>query len=87
MAKAEQSTTDLTSNTSIDEKEQQSQPIRTGVLVSSIGIGIFMSALDESVITVGIPKIATFFGTDKLHVQWTVLVYLLVIVALTVHWT
>ncbi len=83
MAKAEQSTTDLTSNTSINEKEQQSQPIRTGVLVTSIGIGIFMSALDESIITVGIPKIATFFGTDKLHVQWTVLVYLLVIVALT----
>ncbi len=83
MAKAEQSTTDLTSNTSIDEKEQQSQPIRTGVLVTSIGIGIFMSALDESIITVGIPKITTFFGTDKLHVQWTVLVYLLVIVALT----
>jgi len=42
-----------------------------------------MSALDESIMTVGIPKIAVFFGTDKLHVQWTVLVYLLVIVALT----
>ncbi len=83
MAKAEQSTSDLSTNSSIDEKDKQSQPVRTGVLVSSIGIGIFMSALDESIMTVGIPKIAVFFGTDKLHVQWTVLVYLLVIVALT----
>ncbi|NPE07832.1 MAG: MFS transporter [Asgard group archaeon] len=83
MAKAEDNTTNLTYNSSIDEKDKQSQPVRTGVLVSSIGIGIFMSALDESVMTVGIPKIAVFFGTDKLHVQWTVLVYLLVIVALT----
>ncbi|MCG3252842.1 MAG: MFS transporter [Candidatus Heimdallarchaeota archaeon] len=83
MAKAEQSTSDLSTNSSIDEKDKQNQPIRTGVLVSSIGIGIFMSALDESIMTVGIPKIAVFFGTDKLHVQWTVLVYLLVIVALT----
>ncbi|MHA1122694.1 MAG: MFS transporter, partial [Candidatus Heimdallarchaeota archaeon] len=83
MAKAEQITSDLSTNSSIDEKDKQNQPVRTGVLVSSIGIGIFMSALDESIMTVGIPKIAVFFGTDKLHVQWTVLVYLLVIVALT----
>jgi len=83
LARAEDNTTDLSSNSSIVEKDQQSQPIRTGVLVSSVGIGMFMSALDESIITVGLPKIAETFGVDKLRVQWTVLVYLLVIVALT----
>jgi len=85
LAKAEQNTNNESTNskTSIEKKEQQSQPIRTGVLVSSVGIGMFMSALDESVIIVGIPKIAETFGVDKLRVQWTVLVYLLVIVALT----
>ncbi len=85
MAKAEQNANDVSTNfkSSIDEKDQQSQPIRTGVLVSSVGIGMFMSALDESIITVGLPKIAETFGVDKLRVQWTVLVYLLVIVALT----
>ncbi|MBK5112950.1 MAG: MFS transporter [Candidatus Heimdallarchaeota archaeon] len=84
MARAEQSPNGVSSNSkSADNNDKQIQPVRLGVLVSSIGIGIFMSALDESIITVGIPKITIHFGTDKLHVQWVVLVYLLVIVALT----
>lgn len=83
MARAEDNTTDLSSHSSVADKEQQTQSMRTGVLVSAVGIGMFMSALDESIITVGIPKIASAFSVDKIHVQWAVLIYLLVIVGLT----
>ncbi|MGC9780116.1 MAG: MFS transporter [Candidatus Heimdallarchaeota archaeon] len=64
-------------------KDQEDQPVRMGILVTAIGIGMFMSALDESIITIGIPTIADAFEVVKLRAQWAVLVYLLIIVGLT----
>lgn len=55
--------------------------------MSAIGIGMFMSALDESIINVSLPTIGEYFSDnqlpDQLRVQWIVLAYLLVIVGLT----
>ena len=56
--------------------------VKTGILVSATGIGMFMGALDESIINVSIVSMAEFFETTQQHVQWIVLVYLLVIVGL-----
>jgi len=69
----------INSNGKISEKPQ----LRTSILVSAIGIGMFMSALDESIINVSLPTIGGYFNVDQLRVQWIVLVYLLVIVGLT----
>ncbi|MHA1243920.1 MAG: MFS transporter, partial [Candidatus Heimdallarchaeota archaeon] len=66
-----------------DDSATKKDVVRTGVLVSATGIGMFMSALDESIINVSIVSMAEYFDTDQTHVQWIVLVYLLVIVGLS----
>ena len=66
-----------------DDSATKKEVVRTGVLVSATGIGMFMSALDESIINVSIVSMAEYFDTDQTHVQWIVLVYLLVIVGLS----
>ncbi|HUU87598.1 MAG TPA: MFS transporter, partial [Candidatus Glassbacteria bacterium] len=66
-----------------DDSITKKDVVKTGVLVSATGIGMFMSALDESIINVSIVSMAEYFETDQTHVQWIVLVYLLVIVGLS----
>lgn len=66
-----------------DNSVTKKDVVKTGVLVSATGIGMFMSALDESIINVSIVSMAEYFKTDQTHVQWIVLVYLLVIVGLS----
>ena len=72
---------DVLAAASMEDLEEPS--IRTGILVSSVGIGMFMGALDESIINVSLPTISSFFEVDQVRVQWIILVYLLVIVGLT----
>ena len=80
----EHTTDDTTATTTRkDSVEAKKDFVRTGVLVSAVGIGMFMSALDESIINVSIVSMAESFKTDQTHVQWIVLVYLLVIVGLS----
>ena len=63
--------------TTIEEREvSKKKSVRTGVLVSAVGIGMFMSALDESIINVSMVNIAEDFKTDQTHIQWIILVYL-----------
>lgn len=59
------------------------KPIKTSILVSATGIGMFMAALDESIITVSLPVMSESFGVDQLRSQWVVLIYLLTIVGFT----
>jgi len=62
--------------------EEQSR-LKTTLLLVSVGIGMFMGALDESIINVSLPTIGNYFGVDQIYVQWIVLVYLLIVVGLT----
>jgi EmrB/QacA subfamily drug resistance transporter len=48
----------------------------------AIGIGTFMSALDSSVVNTILPVIRTFFNSNVAMVEWTVVVYLLVVSSL-----
>ncbi|MHA1125355.1 MAG: MFS transporter [Candidatus Heimdallarchaeota archaeon] len=79
-----QNNNDTTAPTASEDQEStKTDFVKTGVLVSATGIGMFMSALDESIINVSIVSMADYFHTDQTHVQWIVLVYLLVIVGLS----
>ena len=75
------SAADILSSSS--KQDFASPDLKTGILVSAIGIGMFMGALDESIINVSLPTISNYFMVDQLRVQWIVLSYLLVIVGLT----
>ncbi|MBN1330701.1 MAG: MFS transporter [Candidatus Heimdallarchaeota archaeon] len=68
---------------SIDSRVDKRKKINLFLLISSIGLGIFMAALDESIINVSIAQIKVDLNEDPLRIQWIVLVYLLVIVALS----
>jgi len=48
----------------------------------AVGIGTFMSALDGSVVNTILPVIRTYFSSDVAGVEWTVVVYLLVVSSL-----
>ncbi|HUT81101.1 MAG TPA: MFS transporter [Candidatus Bathyarchaeia archaeon] len=68
---------------SLDSRVDKSKKRNLFLLISSVGLGIFMAALDESIINVSIAQIKLDLNEDPLRVQWIVLVYLLVIVALS----
>ncbi len=48
----------------------------------AVGIGTFMSALDGSVVNTILPVIRTYFSSDVAGVEWTVVIYLLVVSSL-----
>jgi EmrB/QacA subfamily drug resistance transporter len=48
-----------------------------------IGLGVFMSTLDSSIVNISLPTLVEELDTDFATVQWIVLSYLLVITALT----
>jgi EmrB/QacA subfamily drug resistance transporter len=50
---------------------------RTAV-VAALGVGIFLAALDISIVNAVLPVVATEFGADLATIQWVATVYLLV---------
>ncbi|MHA1210949.1 MAG: DHA2 family efflux MFS transporter permease subunit [Candidatus Heimdallarchaeota archaeon] len=62
---------------------KEASPVNLFLLITSVGLGVFMAALDESIINVSLPTIKEDLGVDSLRIQWVVLVYLLVIVAVS----
>src|SRR5512136_598161 len=48
----------------------------------AVGIGTFMSALDSSVVNMILPIIRQHFQSDVAMVEWTVVIYLLVVSSL-----
>ncbi|MFW9930429.1 MAG: MFS transporter [Candidatus Thorarchaeota archaeon] len=58
------------------------QEVSIATLVSATGIGIFMGALDDSVVNISLPTIEKFFSINDLTVQWIFLIYNLIIIAL-----
>ena len=55
---------------------------RKWLVFTAVGIGSFMSALDSSVVNTILPVIRTYFNSDVAAVEWTVVVYLLVVSSL-----
>src|SRR5512144_2894503 len=49
------------------------------MVLLSVGIGTFMSALDSSVVNTILPVIRAQFGSDLAGVEWVIVVYLLVV--------
>lgn len=58
--------------------------VKVGILVSAIGIGVFMSTLDATIVVIVLEKIKSFYGVTSNRVQWVILAYLLVMMAFTV---
>lgn len=48
-----------------------------------VGLGVFMSTLDSSIVNISLPTLVEELDTDFATIQWVVLSYLLVITALT----
>jgi len=59
-------------------------PIKIRTLISAVGIGVFMSSLDASIVVVLIQDIQDTYGVSPSEVQWVILSYLLVMMAFTV---
>lgn len=49
------------------------------LVLLTVGVGTFMSALDGSVVNAILPVIQKYFGTDVATVEWVVTIYLLVV--------
>lgn len=52
---------------------------RTGLMLFTVAVGTFMSALDASVVNVSMPKIMGYFGVSLGTVQWVVTAYLIIV--------
>ena len=62
--------------------ETISQTRRKWWVLLAVGIGTFMSALDSSVVNMILPIIRQHFHSDVAMVEWTVVIYLLVVSSL-----
>src|SRR5438128_10862638 len=51
---------------------------RRAVVVAALGVGIYLAALDISIVNAILPVVADAFGTDLTAIQWVATVYLLV---------
>ena len=51
----------------------------TGLMLLSLAMGTFMSALDSSVVNIASPVIKSYFNTTLGTVEWVIAIYLLVV--------
>jgi EmrB/QacA subfamily drug resistance transporter len=63
-------------------EEKLNVDVRVITLVSATGVGVFMGALDASIVNISLKTIRDWFGVDQSQVQWIVLAYLLTIIAI-----
>lgn len=52
---------------------------KTGLMLFSVALGTFMSALDASVVNIAAPVIRDYFGVSLGTVQWVITAYLIVV--------
>ena len=55
---------------------------KTAIIILTVGIGTFMSALDSSIVNLALPLIKNNFGISLSMVEWIVTAYLLVVSSL-----
>lgn len=53
------------------------------ILITATGIGVFMGALDGSIVNVSLPSMAGFFHVDQGAISWVVLIYLIIMAGFT----
>ena len=51
--------------------------VSVGVLITSIGMGVFIASIDGTITNVSLPAIASSLGVEQYAVQWVILSYLL----------
>jgi EmrB/QacA subfamily drug resistance transporter len=52
---------------------------RKWYVMAAVGMGVFLSTIDGSIVNVALPTLTRYFGADFAIVQWVVLAYLLAI--------
>ena len=77
--------TDEAITTEIQEvsKPPSSKEVSIAVLISSVGVGIFMASIDGTITNVSLPVIADDLGEDQNIAQWVILAYLLTLIGFT----
>ena len=68
----------------MENLKESENKISLVVLVLSVGSGIFMTTLDTSVIVLLLDTIKDDFNIQQNHIQWVILVYLMVMMAFIV---
>jgi len=52
------------------------------LVLSAVGMGVFLSTIDGSIVNISLPTLVSSFQTDFALVQWVVLAYLLTVTTL-----
>ena len=53
------------------------------ILITATGLGVFMGALDGSIVNVSLPSMEAFFNVDQGAISWVVLIYLIIMAGFT----
>ena len=72
------------SSSNNDSEMPSGTQLKIFTLVSAVGIGVFMSSMDASIVVVLLEQIQANFGVSPPIVQWVILSYLLTMMAFTV---
>jgi EmrB/QacA subfamily drug resistance transporter len=71
----------------LDEKDPTETPsikqVRIGILISSVGVGIFIASIDGTITNVSLPVIANDLAVEQNIAQWVILAYLLTLIGFT----
>lgn len=65
-----------------DFKEPAIDYSRKWYVMTAVGMGVFLSTIDGSIVNLALPTLVRYFGADFATVQWVILAYLLVITTL-----
>ena len=65
------------------EIEDAKKTVSVGVLISSIGVGVFIASIDGTITNVALPVIANDLSVEQSSAQWVILAYLLTLIGFT----
>lgn len=70
-------------NDNVINQETQTGKAKIPLMLISIAIGTFMSALDSNIVNVALPQIQAYFHINLSTVEWVTTAYLLIISSMT----
>jgi EmrB/QacA subfamily drug resistance transporter len=64
-------------------KAPSSKEVSIAVLITSVGVGVFIASIDGTITNVSLPVIADDLGVEQNIAQWVILAYLLTLIGFT----
>ncbi len=65
------------------EDVEDVKTVSVAILISSIGVGVFIASIDGTITNVSLPVIANDLGVEQNTAQWVILAYLLTLIGFT----